>query len=76
LERMQERVKANPKLIKKRKQIIEHPFGSIKHWNEQGYFLIRGLKKVQAEVSLSTLSYNIKRAINILGVKEMIEALA
>ena len=72
---MQERVEANPELMKKRKQIVEHPFGTIKHWNDQGYFLMKGLKKVRAEMSLSTLAYNIKRSINILGVSRMIEAL-
>jgi transposase len=75
LERMQEGVEANPELMKKRKQIVEHPFGTIKHWNDQGYFLMKGLKKVRAEMSLSTLAYNIKRSINILGVSRMIEAL-
>ncbi len=71
-----ERVEANPALMKKRKQIVEHPFGTIKHWNDQGYFLMKGLKKVRAEMSLSALAYNINRVVNILGVKEMIEALA
>lgn len=75
LENMEQRVQANPKLMKKRKRIVEHPFGSIKHWNDQGYFLMKGLKKVRAEMSLSTLAYNIKRSINILGVPRMIEAL-
>jgi hypothetical protein len=71
-----ERVEANPALMKKRKQIVEHPFGTIKHWNDQGYFLMKGLKKVRAKMSLSALAYNINRVVNILGVKEMIEALA
>ncbi len=64
LERMQERVEANPELMKKRKQIVEHPFGTIKHWNDQGYFLMKGLKKVRAEMSLSALAYNKYKAFN------------
>ena len=40
----------------------------------QGYFLTRGLHKVGAEMSLTVLSYNIKRVINIIGVQKMIEA--
>ena len=39
-----------------------------------GYFLMRGLNKVGAEMSLTILSYNIKRVINLIGVKKMIEA--
>lgn len=58
LERMEERLK----------QIVEHPFGTIKHTNNQGYFLMKGLEKVQGEFSLSALVYNMKRVINILGV--------
>ena len=35
-----------------------------------------GLEKVRAEFSLSTLAYDIKRAINVLGVKGLVAALA
>ena len=38
--------------------------------------LMSGLKKVGAEMSLTVLSYNIKRVLNILGVKELITAVA
>jgi transposase len=76
LEEMEQRVQSNSEIMKKRKMIVEHPFGTIKHWNEQGYFLMRGLQKVRAEFSLSTLAYNIKRVINIIGVHEMVQSLA
>src|SRR5262245_19908483 len=62
---MEQRVKANGELMKQRKQIVEHPFGTIKFWNDQRHFLMRGLEKVKAEFSLSALGYNIKRAINL-----------
>jgi hypothetical protein len=62
--------------MKLRKQLVEHPFGTIKRaWN-QGYFLTKGLESVNAEMSLTVLAYNIKRAIQILGVPRMMEALA
>jgi transposase len=76
LERMEERLKANPQIMKQRKQIVEHPFGTIKHANNQGYFLMKGLDKVQGEFSLSALVYNMKRVINILGVPRLMAALA
>jgi transposase len=41
----------------------------------QGYFLMRGLTKVRAEMSLTILAYNLKRVINILGVSMMVQAL-
>jgi hypothetical protein len=37
-----------------------------------GYYLTRGMESVEAETALIMLSYNIKRAINIIGVKELI----
>jgi transposase len=76
LERMQKRVEANPAMMKRRKQIVEHPFGTIKHWHDQGYFLMKGLEKVRAEFSLSTLAYNLKRVMPLLGVPHMLQALA
>ena len=75
LERMQERMAARPEIIRRRGALVEHPFGSIKFWMEQRAFLMRGLKKVRAEFSLSALAYNLKRAINILGVEKLREGL-
>jgi transposase len=76
VERTEQRVQANPQVMRQRKQIVEHPFGTIKFWNDQRHFLMKGLEKVKAEFSLSTLAYDIKRAINILGVKRLILAMA
>ena len=53
----------------------EHPFGSIKWYRDAGYVLCRGKRKVSAEIGLSFLGYNIKRAINLVGVEEMIKRL-
>ena len=75
LEAMQARVRAEPEKVGLRKQLAEHPFGTIKHsWN-QGYFLMRGLEKVRAEMALTVMAYDLKRVIRILGVPRMIEAL-
>lgn len=75
-ERMPTRVEANPRLMKQRNQIVEHPFATIKHWNDQGYFLMRGLEKVRAEMSLSALAYNLKRVIHILGIPTLLSTIA
>ena len=75
LERMQQRGEANPALMKKRKPIVEHPFGTIKPWHDQDYFLTKGLEKVRAEFRLSTLAYNLRRVMTILGVPHMLRAL-
>jgi len=72
IEQHRQRVKDNPEIIARRKAVVEHPFGTIKHWMEHRYFLTRGLKSVNAEMSLSVLTYNMKRVLNIMTVKELI----
>ena len=74
LEDMARRVRARPELMRRRQQLSEAPFGTIKRAMGHSYFLMRGLNKVGAEMSLTVLSYNLKRVINILGVKKMIAA--
>jgi transposase len=68
LETMADRVCANPAIMKQRKELIEHIFGTMKRSMDQGYFLLRTRKKVAAEMSLTVLAYNLKRVITILGV--------
>lgn len=71
MEKMKIRVKNNKDKVKKRQCLSEHPFGTIKRSFNQGYMLMRGLRKVRAEISLSMLSYNIKRVINIVGIERL-----
>ena len=58
------------------KSIVEHPFGTIKRWMDQGYFLTRSLANIRGEMNLTVLVYNLKRAINIIGVKDLIAAMS
>jgi transposase len=67
---------ARPDILDRRREIVEHPFGSIKQWMNQGAFLMRGLENVRAEFSLTALAYNLRRALNILGVEAMVRAVA
>lgn len=76
LEAMEQRLKRRPDLLARRKAIVEHPFGSMKRWMDQGYFLTKGLEKVGAEFSLTVLAYNLRRVINLVGVPRMIATLA
>ena len=69
------RIVANKELIRKRKTIVEHPFGTIKRNMDAGYFLTKGFSNVIGEVSITFLAYNLKRATNILGVNKLIEAM-
>jgi hypothetical protein len=69
---MAERLRARPELLDRRRETVEHPFGSIKQWMNQGAFLMRGLDNVRGEFSLTALVYNLRRALNIVGVGPMI----
>jgi transposase len=76
LDDMDRRIRLHPEKLKRRKELAEHPFGTMKRSMNQGYFLTRGLSKVKTEMSLTVLAYNIKRVLNILGAKKMVQALA
>jgi hypothetical protein len=76
LDRMEERIAERPAILDRRREIVEHPFGTIKQWMNQGAFLMRGLDKVRAEFSLTALVYNLRRALNILGVARLMAAVA
>ena len=71
------RTRNNKELYRKRQQIVEHPFGTIKaSWGFK-QFLCRGKEKVAAETALAYLAYNLRRAINIFKAddKDLVAAL-
>jgi len=61
------RVKADKSIVRQRKSIVEHPFGTLKRNMDAGYCLTKRIPKVRGEFSLAFLAYNLKRVINILG---------
>ena len=74
LDRVAARLAAQPELLDQRRELVEHPFGSIKQWMNQGAFLMRGLEKVRAEFSLTALACNLWRVLTILGVGPLLAA--
>ncbi len=76
MDRMAERLAARPEVMDRRRESVEHPFGSIKQWMGQGAFLTRRLDNVHGEFSLTALAYNLRRAINLVGIPAMIAAVA
>src|ERR1700710_2175233 len=76
LDRMQERLAKRPDVLDRRRETVEHPFGTINQWMNQGAFLMRGLEKVRAEFSLTALAYNLRRGLNIAGFNGLMAALA
>lgn len=75
MEELDKRVENSPETMRLRKTLVEHPFGTIKHWMGHHHFLTRGIDKVSAEMSLSVLAYNMKRVLNIVDFKELMVAI-
>ncbi len=61
LNEVADRTAANPLMMQRRKG---------------GRFLVRGIQKVKAKMALAVTAYNLTRAINILGTKQLCKALA
>lgn len=66
------RVKREPEKLEVRGRLAEHPFGTMKRAFKQGYFLLKGLRKVNGEMGFTVLAYDIRRALNILGTKALL----
>ena len=76
LDRMAARLAKRPGVLDRRRETVEHPFGTIKQWMNQGAFLMRGLEKVRAEFSLTALAYNLRRVLNLVSFTELMAAVA
>ena len=69
LDEVDERTRNNKELYKKRQEIVEHPFGTIKAVWGYKQFLCRKKVKVAAETALAYLAYNMRRFVNIFSEK-------
>src|SRR5512132_1040755 len=76
LDKMQARLDRLSDAMTIRRQTVEHPFGTLKAWMGSTHFLTRTLEKVSTEMSLQVLAYNMKRMINIFGVKPLMQTIA
>ena len=75
VEQQAQRVPAHPELVRRRKEIVEHFFGTLRNWSHDR-FLMKGLEKVRAEFSLSCLTYNLRRVLNLVGMDALLTAVA
>lgn len=69
------RIAENKDFYRKRQQIVEHPFGTIKYSWGFNYTLLRTIPKVEADMSMAFLAYNMLRTKNIMGAEELIKKL-
>jgi len=76
LERAAKRLRRRPEVMLARRSLVEHPFGTLKSWTNANHFLTKRLSGVSTETSLQILAYNMKRAINLVGTKKIMETIA
>jgi transposase len=75
VERAAARLAAKPDAMKIRRATVEHPYGTLKAWMGSTHFLTKTLDHVSTEMSLHVLAYNMKRVINLIGTKQLLEAI-
>ncbi len=75
VEAVERRLDEHPQMMRTRRNTVEHPFGTIKAWMGATHFQMRSLKKVATEMALHVLAYNLKRVMNILGIRPLIAAI-
>lgn len=62
-------------LLRMRKEIVEHPFGTIKrNWGYR-YFMQTGIEKVRSEFSFIAFIYNFRRVLNIVPMEKLMESI-
>lgn len=69
------RFKVDFEKLNNRKCLSEHPFGTIKRHMNGDHFLLVGLRKVTAEMSLMAMGYNIKRLTSLFDFKTIMKSM-
>ena len=75
VEAVERRLDEHPEKMYVRLNTVEHPFGTIKDWMGATHFQMKTLKNVRTEMALHVLAYNLKRVMNILGIRPLIAAM-
>lgn len=75
VERVAARLAAKPDAMRIRRATVEHPYGTLKCWMGSTHFLTKTMDRVSTEMSLHVLAYNLKRVINLIGTKQLLEAI-
>ena len=76
LEAVQRRLDEHPEKMRQRRETVEHPFGTIKSWMGSTHFQMKTLKRVGTGMALHVLAYNLKRVMNIMGIRPLIAAMS
>jgi transposase len=68
-------IRPDEEKLKKRMCLSEHPFGTVKWYHGAHYLLCKGKEKVTGELGLSFLAYNLRRALNMVGIETLMLAI-
>ena len=76
LEAVQRRLDEHPEKMRRRRETVEHPFGTIKARMGATHFLMmKTLPRVASEMALHVLAYNLTRVMNIVGIQQLMAAI-
>ncbi|WFU43602.1 IS1182 family transposase [Bradyrhizobium sp. CB82] len=75
MEDAQRRLDADPQAMRRRRETVEHPFGTLKMRMGATHFLTKRLPKVATEMALHVLAYKLTRVMNIMGAGALIAAI-
>lgn len=76
LEINKQNIAKNPEIYAQRQAIVEHPFGTIKRaWGFDHIMTKKTKAHASADVGFIFIAYNLKRIMNIIGVKQLMEVI-
>jgi transposase len=75
LDAMQKRLNRTPQAARIRRRTAEHPFATFKAWMGATHFLTKSIPRVSTEMSLHVLAYNLKRAMQVVGIAPLMQAM-
>lgn len=62
--------------MQQRKELAEHPFGTIKETMGCRHFMQKGIEKTGNEFSFISFIYNLKRVMNIMTMRQLLQAIS
>jgi len=72
VDRNKNRIEENKQLYRKRQQIVEHPYGTIKRqWGFNYIITKKYIERAEADFGFIMIAYNLRRIINIIGMQKL-----
>jgi hypothetical protein len=75
IEAVQRRLDENPQAMRRRRETVDHPLGTIKARMGATHFLMKTLPRVASEMALHVLAYKLTRVMNIMGIGPLMAAM-